>query len=198
MGKRVRLALSWEERVANYDKEIPYPKHLFIGGDGRCVGTFIMGQNYQVKSRFYGGYPHGYLRRIKALFPDKEEPLHLFSGAVDTVELPGITVDMDARNLPDYVDDAQSLTKVPFTDVDLVLADPPYSIEDSLHYGTPMVNRNRVIDALSHKMKSDSHLVWLDQVLPMFRKEDWTIEALIGMMKSTNHRFRMVTVFRRL
>ncbi len=31
-----------------------------------------MGQNYRVKSEYYGGYPAGYLKRIKALFPDKK------------------------------------------------------------------------------------------------------------------------------
>ena len=40
--------------------------------------------------------------------------------------------------------------------------------------------------------------MWLDQVLPMFRKDEWAIEAVIGMVKSTNHRFRVVTIFRRL
>jgi hypothetical protein len=195
---RVRLAMNWEDRVANYDKEIPYPKHLFIGGDGRCVGTFIMGNNYTVKSTFYGGYPHGYLKRIKALFPDKQKTLHLFSGRVSTSDFPGITVDVNPALIPDYVDNAETLELVPFDGVDLVMADPPYSTEDSVHYGTPMVNRNRVLKALSKKLDSGAHIVWLDQVLPMYRKEELAIEGLIGMCKSTNHRFRMVVVFRRL
>jgi len=45
---------------------------------------------------------------------------------------------------------------------------------------------------------NDSHLVWLDQVLPMYRKADFEAEAYIGMVKSTNHRFRMVTIFKKL
>jgi hypothetical protein len=32
----------------------------------------------------------------------------------------------------------------------------------------------------------------------MFRKDSFAIEAVIGMVKSTNHRFRVITVFRRL
>jgi hypothetical protein len=32
----------------------------------------------------------------------------------------------------------------------------------------------------------------------MYRKDEWAIEAVIGMVKSTNHRFRVTTVFRRL
>jgi hypothetical protein len=40
--------------------------------------------------------------------------------------------------------------------------------------------------------------VWLDQVLPMYRKDRFAQEAVIGMWKSTNHRFRGITIFRRL
>jgi hypothetical protein len=32
----------------------------------------------------------------------------------------------------------------------------------------------------------------------MYRKDAFAVEAVIGMVKSTNHRFRVVTVFRRL
>jgi hypothetical protein len=41
-------------------------------------------------------------------------------------------------------------------------------------------------------------VVWLDQVLPMYRKDAFAQEAVIGMWKSTNHRFRGITIFRRL
>jgi len=37
-------------------------------------------------------------------------------------------------------------------DYDLIVADPPYSHEDAAHYGTPPVNRNKVVDVLSHRM----------------------------------------------
>lgn len=47
-------------------------------------------------------------------------------------------------------------------------------------------------------MSSGARVVWLDQVLPMYRKDEWAVEAVIGMVKSTNHRFRVVTIFRKL
>jgi hypothetical protein len=40
-----------------------------------------------------------------------------------------------------------------------------------------------------------AHVVWLDQVLPMYRKDIFEQEAAIGMWKSTNHRFRGITIF---
>ena len=147
-----------------------------------------MGNDYRVKSGYYGGYPAGYLKRIKALFPDKNKILHLFSGKVDQALLPGDTVDINKKTNPTYVDDAQRLEKVPLKRYNLILADPPYSVEDCEHYQTSMIKRNTVMKALS-RVRSGTHIVWLDQVLPMYRKDTYKICAVIGMVKSTNHRF---------
>ena len=146
----------------------------------------------------HNSYPAGYLRRIKALFPDKLNVLHLFSGKVDTAIFPGKTVDINSANNPDYIDDAQSLLNVPLATFDLVLADPPYSVEDCDHYQTTMIKRNKVMKALGNGLAAGSIVVWLDQVLPMYRKDEFNLEAVIGMCKSTNHRFRMITIFRKL
>jgi len=187
----------WQDRIDRYTTETGFPKSLFVADDGRVVGIWIMGQDYRVKSGFYGGYPAGYLRRIKSLFPDKQNALHLFSGKVDLDSLPGDTVDINPDLTPTFVDDAQHLQGVPLGNYDLVLADPPYSVEDCERYQTTMVKRNAVMAALAG-LTPGSHVVWLDQVLPMYRKDTFTIEAVIGMVKSTNHRFRVVTIFKRL
>ncbi len=186
-----------QERIDNYVRETGFPRSLFLSADGRVVGTWIMGNDYRVRSSYYGGYPAGYLRRIRALFPDKKRVLHLFSGKVDLAALPGDTVDINPGLKPTYIDDAQRLTAVPLSSYDLILADPPYSIEDADRYQTTMVRRNAVLRALQ-RAAPGTHIVWLDQVLPMYRKDAFLIEAVIGMVKSTNHRFRVVTIFRRL
>lgn len=188
--------MRWQDRISNYAKETGYPECLFVGPDGRVVGTWIMGNDYTVKSTYYGGYPAGYLRRMRALFPDKRTVLHLFSGMVDLDIFPGDTVDINPALNPTYVDDAQTLANVPLETYDLVLADPPYSVEDADHYQTTMVKRNTVMRALQ-RLPQDAHVVWLDQVLPMYRKDAFAQEAAIGMWKSTNHRFRGITIFRR-
>lgn len=190
--------MTLENRIENYLLKTGYPRSLFVSEDGRLVGTWIMGQSYTVKSGFYGGYPAGYLRRIRAMFPEKKNVLHLFSGKVDTIIFPGKTVDINSDLNPDYIDDAQTLENVPLEDFDLVCADPPYSVEDSIHYSTTMIKRNKVMDALGKRLKSGSHVVWLDQVLPMYRKVDFKIVGVIGMVKSTNHRFRVVTIFEKV
>lgn len=187
--------LDWNTRITNYNRETGFPDALTIGGDGRVIGMWIMGNDYRVKSGYYGGYPAGYLKRIRALFPDKKNVLHLFSGKVDLVAFPGKTVDIDPDTNPDYLDDAQRLLSVPIEEFDIVLCDPPYSVEDCDHYQTTMIKRNVVMSTLGNRLNSGTHVVWLDQVLPMFRKDQFAIEAIIGMVKSTNHRFRVITIF---
>jgi hypothetical protein len=187
----------WEDRITNYVKETKFPRSLFVSDDNRVVGTWIMGNDYRVKSGYYGGYPAGYLRRVRALFPEKKKTLHLFSGHVDLSAMPGDTVDINAKLKPTFLDDAQTLTKVPLADYDLILADPPYSVEDAERYQTTMIKRNSVMRALQG-VRPGTHVVWLDQILPMYRKDAFAVEAVIGMVKSTNHRFRVVTVFSRL
>lgn len=186
-----------EERIKHYCRETGFPKSLFVSADNRIVGTWIMGNNYKVKSTYYGGYPATYLKRIKALFPDKKSVLHLFSGKVDLSAFPGDTVDINPDLNPTYMDNAQTLEKVPLEKYDLILSDPPYSIEDCEHYGTSMVKRNKVMKALSRTV-SGTHIVWLDQVLPMYRKDTFSLDGVIGMWKSTNHRFRGISIFRRI
>ena len=50
------MNLAWEDRIANYVKATGFPRSLFLSEDGRVVGTWIMGNNYKVKSTYYGGY----------------------------------------------------------------------------------------------------------------------------------------------
>ena len=189
--------MTLQERIDNYCKITGYPRSLFISEDGRIVGTWIMGNNYHVTSGLYGGYPHGYLKRIKSLFPDKKECLHLFSGSIDLSIFSGKTVDINPLRNPDFIDDAQTLKNVPLEQFDIVLADPPYSIEDAERYQTTMIRRNIVMRSLGERLIHGTHVVWLDQVLPMYRKDQFDIVGVIGMVKSTNHRFRVITIFQK-
>jgi len=189
--------MNLQQRVANYHLVTKFPESLWVGGDNRINGVWIMGNNYKVTSTYYGGYPHGYLKRVDALFPDRNKVLHLFSGKVDTATFPGDTVDINSDNAPTYIDDAHTLLNVPLEEYDFVLADPPYSVEDCDHYKTTMIKRNVVMRALQ-RLPTGAKIVWLDQVLPMFRKDKFKIIGVIGMVKSTNHRFRVVTIFEKI
>lgn len=187
-------------RVANYrglfsDK---HPENLMLSGeDSQIIGMWRFGNTYRSDSDQYGSYPTGYLARIKALFPEKHAVLHLFSGKVNLQAMPGDTCDINPDFKPTWVDDAQTLDAVPIGNYDLILADPPYSVEDAEHYQRSMIKRNKVMRALARKAERGTHVVWLDQVLPMYRKDEWLVRGLIGVVRSTNHRFRVVTIFER-
>lgn len=114
---------------------------------------------------------------------------------VDLEAMPGERW-ISAEPHPTYLVDAQALVGVPLDAYDLVLADPPYSAEDAEHYGTPMVNRDRVMRALE-ELSPGTHVVWLDQVLPRYRKLTFAREFVIGVSRSIGHRFRVVNIFRR-
>ena len=190
--------MTLHERIDSYHARLPYPRSLFLGGDGRIVGTWIMGANYRTGSALYGAYPHGYLRRVRGLFPDKTSALHLFSGDVDLAAWPGDTLDVRGEVGATYVCDAQqSLRGVPLASYDIVLADPPYSVEDAERYRTTMVKRNQVLRRLAEGCRPGTHVVWLDQVLPVYRRSEWSVVGVIGMVRSTSHRFRMITIFER-
>lgn len=183
------------QRVDAY-RTAGFPQCVSVGEDGRIFGIWTMGNDYRVKSGYHGGYPNTYLRRVRAMFPDKSRTLHVFSGKVDLSAFPGDTVDLNTDLGPTFLCDAQDLTGVPLEDYDLVLADPPYSGEDADRYGTTMVKRNKVMQALG-RLPTGAHVVWLDQMLPMYRKDVWALEGSIGIRRSTNHRYRCVDIFRR-
>jgi hypothetical protein len=174
-----------------------HPKWPPLRADERWLdGMWIMGNNYRT-SGYYGAYPHTYLERIGSLFPDAERVLHLFSGSL----APGDYVRFDRllSKKADVTGDAHNLSAYfPSRKFDLVYADPPYSIEDCNHYGCPMVNRNKVLRECAKILEPGGFIVWLDQVLPMFRKAELQMCGVIGMVKSTNHRFRVTTIFERV
>jgi len=186
------LNLTLEERASAYNEAFPFFPKLFTS-NGWMVGTWIIGNYYRNKNGYYGCYPHSYLKRIKSMFPDCKRILHLFSGSVEQDD----TFDINPEHNPTYIADAHNLSNVVKKKYELILADPPYSNEDAKHYGTPMINRNVVVRECVKILEKGGFLVWLDQVYPMYRKKDLTLVGVIGLIRSTNHRVRMVFIFRR-
>lgn len=188
---------TWQDRIDNMVRVTGFPLNMFVALDGRVWGYWLLGNDYRVKSGYHGGYPNTYLRRVRALFPEKQRALHVFSGKVDLDAFPGDTVDINPALQPTFIDDAQTLDDVPLDYYDIFLVDPPYTGEDADHYGTTMVSRTKVMRALAEGAMPGTHVVWLDQASVMYRKDQWEIEASIAIERSTNHRFRSVKVFRR-
>tara|TARA_Y100000310_G_scaffold120427_2_gene119201 strand:+ start:4960 stop:5547 length:588 start_codon:yes stop_codon:yes gene_type:complete len=188
--------LSLRERAELYNARFPsYPP--LVCTDRWLYGIWVLGNNYRSKQGFYGEYPPNYLARATSLFPDCVPVLHLFSGSLGD-DCGGIRFDNDTSLSPDIAGDAERLASYfPAGFFSVIYADPPYSEEDANHYGQCMVNRNRVVSECFPVLRSGGFLVWLDQVLPMYRKSEFTLVGTIGLVRSTNHRFRIVSIFRK-
>ena len=172
-----------------------FPKFPAPRADDRWLdGIWVLGNDYR-GSGYYGSYPPNYLKRVMSLFPDASSVLHLFSGSIPS----GDYLRFDIQGDADVIGDACSLSNYFDPDsFDLILADPPYSQEDAEHYGTPLVKRNKVLKECYIVLEPGGFIVWLDQVLPMFRKSELHLCGLIGIVRSTNHRFRIASFFRKL
>lgn len=188
-----------QERAAFYVSaglEYRFPGSMpHVGADGRLQAIWFGGQDYR-GSGYHGSFPPNYLQRIDALFPDAERKLHLFSGSLPAG--PYDRLDIRKELEAEIHGDAERLSSLVTGQYDWIHADPPYTESDALKYGSPMVDRNRVVREAALVTRPGGFLIWMDMVLPIYRKEDWSIEGVIGIVRSTNHRFRCVTLFRRL
>jgi len=186
------------ERYKRYNEAFPkYPP--LVATDRWVTGVWMIGNNYQNKMGYYGEYPPTYLKRVMSMFEDipDGEILHLFSGAVDARGLKyDINPDLESNQVQG---DAHNLSEFfPPETFQLILADPPYTEEDALHYGHPMINRNKVVKECAKVLAPGGYLAWLDQVLPMYRKDTFELQLTVGIIRSTNHRFRMLCIFKKV
>jgi SAM-dependent methyltransferase len=196
------LPLAFDRSLSITDRAVLYntafPRYPAVWADkGWLLGMWNLGNDYR-GTGYHGAYPPSYLKRVEVMFPEVTRVLHLFSGSL----LRGRHVRVDRRVapslgvLPDICADAEAL---PFSaeTFDLILADPPYSGEDATRYGAPMVDRRRVFDECVRVLVPGGNLVWLDMVHPMYRKRELCHWGEIGIVRSTNHRYRLVTMFER-
>lgn len=234
----VDKTIAWGNHLNNtsrradlYNKAFPArPPLVFGGSSGMVVGTWMIGACYKNPNNLYGAYPHGYLERVHAMFPDARRILHVFSGGLKVQEAgelawPGLSesiltiqettginagiiladqgyninlVDIhgpDQGRYPTWQGDVLDMPEEWAERFDLVLADPPYSTADAVKYDCPPPNRGKIMRALRKVTAKAGNLVWLDQVWPMHRKAEWKTWGTIGLIRSTNHRVRVVSIF---
>jgi hypothetical protein len=202
------------ERAALYNERYPDRPGLSCNAAGTMVGgCWAIGACYKNPNPLYGAYPYGYLERVHCMFSDALRILHVFSGGLTYMA----ALDAAASARPD----ATQYVSVELVDVhgpkrgryptwqgnvldmptewsasfDLILADPPYSAADAEKYDCPPPNRRAAMQALRRVTAPAGNLVWLDQVWPMHRKDEWRTWAQIGLVRSTNHRVRLVSIF---
>ena len=181
-----------QNRIDRYHKKYSKYSKLIINRDV-IEGIWVMGNNYTTKTDLYGAYPYGYLERIHTLYPlIKGKTLHLFSGSLPDSE------DYDKVDYNTGLDAESFSDIIPNDFYELILSDPPYSVEDCDHYGCCMVKRNVVFKECFKVLKKGGILIWLDQVLPNYKETEFKVVGRIGMVKSTNHRFRVITIFKKV
>ena len=169
-------------------------------GKPAIYGVWVIGNDYRNASGYYGSYPPSYLKRVMALFPDATPTttLHVFSGSLAAGPYTRCDLMQPAEFSCDVVDLPAVMRAARHPLQQLVIADPPYSAEDAVHYGTKMVNRRLAMAALSEITAVSGYLVWLDTVWPMHRKDQWRTAGRILIQRSTNHRARVCTIFERV
>lgn len=183
------------DRVAAYRAAFPqYPDSWPVGSRRWLSATWMLGNDYR-GSGFYGAYPPGYLKRMAPLFAGAPRILHLFSGSLP----PGPYTRVDALRPAEFNIDAehQLLTTFGPAAFDLIYADPPYSPQDAERYGTKMISRRKVMAQCHSVLAPGGDLAWMDIILPMYRSDNWIHWGNITIIRSTNHRVRLVSLFKR-
>lgn len=193
-------ASAYADHFARFPASHP---HVVKEGRSDCLyATWLIGNDYRNRSGYYGSYPPGYLDRVMALFPDvvpfdakngRLTILHAFSGSLPE----GDYVRCDIQQAAEIRESVYSLDPARHGTYDLVIADPPYSSADAEKYGTAMVDRRRAMAALARVTRVGGHLAWLDTVWPMHRKSAWRTVGRITIVRSTNHRVRLLSIFER-
>ena len=185
----------------NYAKKFPkYPCPVVCEKTGWIHGVWMIGNNFRSKRGYYGEFPPSFLNRVAALTPNPISVLHLFSGVVEKGNWGALETTFDRREdlEPDVAGDAHNLSSYfSQNQFDLIVADPPYSEEDAKHYGTALISRNKVVKECYPILQSGGLLCWLDQIYPMHRKDEIKLIGTIGVWRSTNHRFRGLSIFRK-
>lgn len=191
--------------VENYNKERGIYSPL-IEHNGIACGFWLCGNDYRNATNYYGAYPPSYLKRMKWLFPDGvhvQTVLHIFSGMVVKGNWQcEQTVDINPDVNPDYCMDIIEYLECSINgeweQPSLILADPPYD-DNHVKYGTEKVNKRKVIKSCAKILPTGGYLVWLDTIIPIWAKADgWKLRGTIGMVQSTNHKCRVITILEKI
>ena len=191
-----------KQRVEAY-KQANAKWELHCGSDNRIVGCIYIGNNYAKANDYYGGYQGNYLKRIAALFPDKQSVAHLYAGQADVSNLPGQKYDINPQSTDTIYADARSMSKHAIDKHDLWVCDPPYGEERlkeyQQRYNCPADNLNikRVFNELYLASASKAHIVWLDWQRPFYKNTEWLEVGAVLYRGSTGHKDRSISIYER-
>lgn len=184
-----------------YPASIPY-----IAADGRLYVHWLTGNNYKNKTILYGAYPPAYLSRMAAIFPEDVPTMHLFAGSLPPGPYVRVDKMRDALRDPDIQCDVYDLSQR-FTPRQFlrVYADPPYSQADAERYGSgKLPSPRKVFAELAQIVAPGGHVIWMDTSHPMCKSaannkdRQWKLVGLITIVRSSNQRYRTVSIWERV
>jgi SAM-dependent methyltransferase len=114
-------------------------------------------------SHYPGSFPRGFISRVRRKWWGQKR-LWLFSGSFK--DDGGTTVDIKDELNPDVIANCEQL---PFESdsFDFVLADPPYSKEESAElYGLPYCNVVKVLEEMARVCKPGGHVLFFHRLVP--------------------------------
>jgi len=195
------MSIDLQDRANSYHKAFPnYPR--LVVDRGWLYGAWQIGNYYKRKYGFYGEYPPSYLKRILSVFPEAREVLHLFSGSLGKGYFEGgvsyYTWDSDPVNGADVVLPVSELPSHSSFSFDLILGDPPYNKAAEEVYGQPSVNKKQTFRDCALILAPGGFLVWLDTVVPIYRKVDYNYIGQIVLYTGTNRVIRLISIFERV
>lgn len=147
-----------------------------------------------------GAFPRGLITRIRRKWWGQKR-LWLFSGSYK--DSGGTTVDINPDTKPDYVCDCEVL---PFPDssFDFIMADPPYSKEESLRlYGLPYVNIIKTLNEMIRVCEPGGCIIFFHRLVPavfpgLNLSKQTQLEAVVGVFTIAGlANIRALTVFRK-
>jgi hypothetical protein len=179
------MTLSLADRVAHWKAVFPknpaaWPWLVEEKGLPVLYAVWLGGGDYTNKTRYHGAYPHGYLQKLMAFFPDiaPTEVLHAFAGSVAKGEY--LRIDLNPETEPDIVGNVYDLVDlVGERRFQLTCADPPYTKADGKRYGTKSVDRARAMRALASVTVQGGFAAWLDTRAPIYSGQQWRIVGRI-------------------
>lgn len=162
--------------------------------------VWVLGQS---NNGYPGAFPRGLINKIKRRWWGKDR-LWLFSGSFK--DDGGTTIDIKPELEPSIVADCGDLSMLDDNSFDFVMADPPYSKEESMkHYNLPYVSIVKTLNEMARICKPGGYCLFLHRLVPQRHPQlsnefkRLKVIGLVGVCTITGFsNIRALTVWRKL
>jgi len=123
--------------------------------------------------------------------------LHVCAGRLPPSE--GMRLDVDDKYEPDYLSDAEDMSRIRDEEFSWVIADPPYNEDASKkYYKRPLLKKSQMIREMARVCMVDGFIALLDQYSPNSFPRCLKRVALIGVTSVPNTDMRIFTVWQKV